>query len=767
MESVKMLYREFNECGYPIFGLHGVTKDGMCECLNPNCTALYKHPRISNWQVTQVWEDEQIECMEMTSQLDTGYGVLCKGLIVIDVDARNGGVDSYSKLIEEIPEILDCGMIVETGSGGGSKHLFFKAPDSITLQSHLKDYQGIDFKSSGYVVGAGSRHISGNTYKVVFGSPDDISEAPSALIELLKAKERDRLVSSDYDGEISEDQIMDMLSVIDPDCDHETWVKIGMAIHHATGGAGFNIWDEWSAKGAKYPKSEILFNRWHSFGKSANPATAGTLIHFAKENGYQFQISGDDVTFESDIDWGDVPDVIEEEPRTARYHFDPLNPPNLVGRIARWINKRSMYPRENLAVAAALMAVSCAGGMRYRCEDDGIAANLFAFCVAGSGTGKESILQSFTLLMVKSGIVGAVHGSIKSEQEIFRNIIDNQAAFYTVDEIGEMLAKIQGARQRSGSASYLEGIFGALMGIYSKANGIQLITGDAKKALKKDLNNELSVFMQKKANNELENGDLEKIERLKKLIIDADSGIINPYLNILGFTAPTKFSTLLDSDMADNGFFARALIFRELDDNPPYKEEWVKPSDDDEELNAIGNILSNMYHAGHTSTGRIELLGDIEYIPSTPKAKALFKQIRQDFWEMGEIQKEAEGMVAYTRRGAEMVSRVALILSMADGERNEDHLMWAYEMIKADMKLKIMMTNANTDTDKGGAIVSRIMTIIGKNYGVTLAVIKNKLKNAKEDALKKAIDHLIDTKRITAKEVVPLRGKPTTKYYEA
>jgi hypothetical protein len=759
-----MLHREWNDIGQPIFGLYGVTKDGLCECLNPDCNAILKHPRVSNWQVTKQWDEEQMDCIEMTGQLDTGYGVLCNGLLVIDVDARNGGIESYNLLVKNIPAVSECEYIVETGSGGGSKHLYFRVPDGVKLLSHLSGYKGIDFKISGYVVGEGSLHKSGNRYKGVHGSPSDISMAPDSLVELLSVKE---YIHSEYNGEsleISNEQIEEMLSFINPDCDHETWIRCGMAIHNATNGSGFNIWDKWSSKGSKYPNSDILTKRWESLGKSANVTTIGTLVHLAKECGYIHKAGIDDVEFISDINWGEVDEI---EPIKKQHTFDPLNPPSLVGRIAKWINSRSMYPRENLAVAAALMAVSCAGGMRYRCLEDGICGNLFAFCVAGSGTGKESILQSFTLLLREAGIASAVHGNIKSEQEIFRNIIDHQASFYTVDEIGEMLAKIHGARQKSGSSSYLEGIFGALMGIYSKANGIQLITGDSKKAIKKELQSELSILMRKIDDNEGNEIIQNRVNKIKELLQSSDHGIENPYLNILGFTAPSKFSTLLDQDMADNGFFARALIFRELEDNPMYKIDYVAPSGEDKELKAIGSILSNMYHAGHTPSGRVELLGKVEHIPSSHKAKILFNEIRQFFWEMGESQKEREGMVAYTRRGAEMVSRIALILSMGEMERTEEHLMWAFELIKKDMTNKITITNSNSVSDKGSAILSKIMSHMSHDHGVSVAVLKNKIKNFKGDVIEKAIDYLISNNKIIKQEYKPVRGPASFKLFIA
>ena len=52
---------DYLEAGFRVFGLHGVDSDGNCECGNPECQALYKHPRISNWQSVPDWSDEQIE----------------------------------------------------------------------------------------------------------------------------------------------------------------------------------------------------------------------------------------------------------------------------------------------------------------------------------------------------------------------------------------------------------------------------------------------------------------------------------------------------------------------------------------------------------------------------------------------------------------------------------------------------------------------------------------------------------------------------------
>jgi hypothetical protein len=315
------MYKEFLDSDYRIFGLHGVIGK-QCNCGWEDCTALFKHPVARNWQHTPDWSEEQLETMELMGQLDTGYGVLVSGMLVVDVDARNGGVESYERLLEAIPEIAGAGLIVNTGSGKGSKHLFFSAPKMALLQNH-PEYEGIDFKSSGFVVGAGSMHKSGNRYEAVVGTPADIGEAPAALLALLEKPEVHR---TEYNGEqidVSDDQIAEMLSKINnDDVDYEIFIRIGMAVHNCTGGSAFHLWDEWASRSSKYDR-RVMDMKWQSFGKSANPVTLGTLAHYAEEGGYT-----ESVTFVSEIIWDHVEDELSPLLKTSKNGaIDPSDDP--------------------------------------------------------------------------------------------------------------------------------------------------------------------------------------------------------------------------------------------------------------------------------------------------------------------------------------------------------------------------------------------------------------------------------------------------------
>jgi hypothetical protein len=87
-------------------------------------------------------------------------------------------------------------------------------------------------------------------------------------------------------------QLQDALDVLDASMGHDGWLRIGMAIHHETAGDGFDLWDEWSSKGAQYPGREALLARWDSFGRgSGRPTTAHALVRMANDNGAHIGLS--------------------------------------------------------------------------------------------------------------------------------------------------------------------------------------------------------------------------------------------------------------------------------------------------------------------------------------------------------------------------------------------------------------------------------------------------------------------------------------------
>jgi hypothetical protein len=715
-----MIYRDFWEAGYKIFGLYGAT-DGKCDCERDDCEAILKHPRSAHWQHTPHWSEEQIEAMEESGQLETGYGVLVSGLLVIDVDARNGGIQSFARLCADVPAVTGAGLIVETGSGGGSRHMFFAMPSDIALVTKHNSYPGIDFKSSGYVVGAGSLHASGKTYNVLVGTPYDIEAAPAELIALLKKPEHYRSDGKD----ISDSDIAGMLAAIDPDCDYETWIRCGMATHHATQGAGFSMWNEWSSQGQKYPGPKELEKKWHSFGKSKSLATIGTLVHFSRECGYQEQ-----VTFESDVDW-DNSDFIDVS------DIDLRRPPGFAGELAAFINSQCRFARENIAAIAAIVALGNITGLRYEDDITGATGNLFAFCVSGSATGKEAVNQAVIEIHRAAGISQAVYGQLKSEQEVYRNLARHQAAYYLIDEIGITLQKIVNA-QKKGGAPYLDGIIGVLMSAYSKADGYMLLTGDMKETIKAQLITEIA-----KAEKGQDYAD-ELVAELNRQIKSLENGLEKPFLSMIGYTTPVTFESVGSYEQATNGFLGRSIVVRERDTNPMPKKRFRKA----EMSETLKNTLMTLFSPGEFETNplrKVEWRKQRVFISTAKDAEKMLDEISDwMFHDFAEGEKENSGLEAVARRGYELVCKVSLILASATGIRTVEHVRWAFALIKRDLSEKIGMVQAQADNN----ITAKILAVIDTQHAESTSVIINRCRPSKKSDIVNELNRLESSGRI-------------------
>jgi hypothetical protein len=755
---------DFIEAGHRIFGLHGGNDDGSCACGYPECKAAYKHPIASNWQVTPDWSDEQLEGMEEMGQLDTGYGVLVKGLLVVDVDARNGGVDAYHNLVNRLGVDLAAtsGLTVQTGSGQGSMHVYYKAPEGVSLVQNHKDFVGIDFKSSGFCVGAGSMHASGNRYQILFGSPSEIGDAPPELIELLRRPDAFRADCNGAVMDVTGDDLAGMLKHVDYDCDRPTWINIGMALHHATGGSGFDLWNDWSSKGEKYPGMANLRNQWDRFGKSANPVTLGTLIYHAEAGGWEESVEFIPTTwFEEpaevqavksvDKKKEEAPEALDgnEAPKTKKgltphpFHIngvDLLRPPGFVGEVCKWINDQSRFPRENLAVAAALISMSNVVGLGWTDDIDGVTANLFAMCVAGSATGKEAIMQSINAVHQAAGIQRATVGSIKSEQEIIRNLIDNQAAFYVIDEFGILLKTITTSKE-----AYHSGVIGALMSAYSKANSFMPMNGDTKREVRKTLVGELKSCRKAVMENEDPTKGIERrIPHLERALESIDNGLEKPYLSLIGFTTPVTFDSLVTPEQATNGFIGRSIIISEKETNPRAKKGFKSSRMGDR----LALSIRALYDRGtyDSEAHRVEWYGERSQIRTEHEARDMLDMVADWAYTEAERHKEFSGLEAIPRRAREMVSKISLILAVPSGLRTAEHVRWAYAFVERDIREKTMLAyaNENEETSPAAAVKARVINMLGDGHSETLGVVINRCKKWPRLDVEKVLKVLVE-----------------------
>ena len=396
--TMTIAYRDFWAAGFAVLGIFSIDDYGQCACGDHTCKAAGKHPRHKGWQNAPRMTEHELVAAESAGDFLTGYGVRCDGMLVIDVDARNGGVEAFERLRGNIPAVDGAGLIVNTGSGGGSRHLYFKLPIGIALRPTHEDYPGLDFKTSGFVVGPGSRHKSRATYEIAYGSVGNIGEAPQALIDLLrKPVLRPVGVIGVNPHPADPSVIADMLSYIDPDTDYQTWLNCGMAIHNDTQGAGFDLWNNWSSKGTKYPGASELQLKWGSFTGRATPITLGTLVHHAKQWGWKPQPNLG-LKFVRPDGWPTPKPIPEGLLPVAR--FDPKMLPDCIAPWVCDIGERMQCPLDFVAIPALVALAATLGrriGVRPQRKSDWVEVpNLWGVIVGRPGTLKSPAMKEST-----------------------------------------------------------------------------------------------------------------------------------------------------------------------------------------------------------------------------------------------------------------------------------------------------------------------------------------------------------------------------------
>lgn len=776
-------YTDELAAGWIIFPLHPImrTAEGVrCGCGEPECQAIGKHPRASNWQHTQPYDEDQLAYLEdfegefFGNQLIDNHGIVVasSGLLVVDVDGRNGGFASAERL-QHIRQ--QAGYIVRTGSGNG-EHWYFSIPaDWIgkSLSGTLRDYPGIDFKSTGFVVGAGCEHASGGRYEAIIGSPAYVTEAPVELLKLLERPERTRFVHNGTTTDYSNDDLRSMVAAIPNKCrDYERWIRIGMALHDATGGSrdGYDMWLEWSSRSDVHDES-IMDKKWHSFGKSAVRTTVGTLIEWAREHGWSAP-----VTFTDNTDWGELPAA---QPAEAEIEDDSTDTyGGLVGAVYEWIDSQCLFPRRHISLAAALTAVSAAASLRYRAHATyQVPLNLMVFCIADSGTGKEAVYQGLLHSLGAAGLAPAVYGKIKSEQELYRNAMRHQLSVYALDECGALLGKI-GSAKRRGDASYLAGIPPAIMEIFTKVNGFLPLGGDMRDELKKSLELEYARLMKRKDEGRGDAHTDQHLEDLRYQMAQINKGLKNPILAFFGITEPSSFDAAISNDpeLMVNGFLGRALMFRENDPLPLRRSNY-HPS---EMPIALSARLAQLYSDGHVSGGdeeKIQLIGERETIPVDPAAEALLDEVYTYWRAQGQaLAMDGQGIHSITTRVWEMVVKVAALLAIPLNPDEQaiirrDHVRQAHAIVRRVTEYKISHCKATLGADskdkdeRSQGLLSGVRAVIdGMPDGVGAGIIRNRLRNYSRENVDKCLEWLVERGEVEAIEYVDARNRKHIKY---
>jgi len=189
MTNFLLAAQYYQRLNIPIFPVHSQFQDGRCSCrLLWTCPNKGKHPRITGFHEyattdagrigywASIWPHSNVG-------MPTGHPW---PYVVIDVDPRHGGERSLDDLQRK------CGLLpptIETITGSGGRHFFFKTPSVGVQNSAGRVAAGIDVRGyHGFVIVPPSLHISGSPYKWAPGrAPDEIAAAdmPAWLLELI------------------------------------------------------------------------------------------------------------------------------------------------------------------------------------------------------------------------------------------------------------------------------------------------------------------------------------------------------------------------------------------------------------------------------------------------------------------------------------------------------------------------------------------------------------------------------------------------------
>lgn len=165
----------YAELGYQVLPLYPVV-DGKCSCHNgKDCKQAGKHPMTAHGHkdgttsikiIKKWWE----KYPKANIGIATGSG---SNLVVVDIDPRNGGNETFAKLERELGPLPITAIVL---TGGGGRHIYLSHSGiSTKLPSRLGN--GIDLLGNGKIaVAAGSIHKSGKRYE--FADGKTFAEAP-------------------------------------------------------------------------------------------------------------------------------------------------------------------------------------------------------------------------------------------------------------------------------------------------------------------------------------------------------------------------------------------------------------------------------------------------------------------------------------------------------------------------------------------------------------------------------------------------------------
>ncbi len=444
------------------------------------------------------------------------------------------------------------------------------------------------------------------------------------------------------------EDIQKALSVI-PAEDYHLWIRIGMALHsHMPGTEGFNIWDGWSRKSAKYSEFEMA-QKWNSF-HGVTSVNIATLFYEAQHYGYKWEPErkehnvqvGEELHAPIQSDEDGARDAPEEKHGKLALPVDLINKaPGLVGKIASWINETSIFVQPALALGCSIAAVGALKAHRVRTETN-LRTNMYVVGVAPSGGGKGRAMEQVESLLNAAGLVHLFSGEPVSDSALLKSLRNNRGRrLLQWDELGIALQEMTATHAASHKASILS----VMMKLFSKASG----SYRGKEYADHD--------------DKMKRKDLEQ-----------------PCLCVYGASTPGTFYKALSSAHVVDGFVARLLVMESGDPYPKRRDIGLTeiPPELISAVQAIEKMPTNDKPQGNLDEA-INIRPKIMMLEGF--ARIAFNEAQEVFdSERTKCGDEIEGLTAVWSRAGEHVMKLALTVEDGD-EITTESIIWARDVV--------------------------------------------------------------------------------------
>lgn len=274
-----------------------------------------KFPTLQGWQDIRATKKD-VDVWLGNGHADGGVGVLCRKTVAVDIDCLDKAINM--RLLHWLDENIGKSPI-RVGQKPKCIAAFrvegaFKKIKSCEYEDRCGNRHAVEVLADGQQFVAFGIHP--NTQQPYRWVREDISQIPQNKLPVISQEQAEKFVSyfeqlaNEQEGwtvaskrsqsqvvdlddlsmfkqklDMSSEDVRDLIMSLDPDCHHDEWVRVGMALHHQYDGGdeGWHLWDEWSSEGSKYREGECE-RRYGTFSaKGRVPITLASVKAMEKE----------------------------------------------------------------------------------------------------------------------------------------------------------------------------------------------------------------------------------------------------------------------------------------------------------------------------------------------------------------------------------------------------------------------------------------------------------------------------------------------------